>query len=176
MGILDVLLDSAKSGATDQLASQFGLSGGQTESVLAQLVPALTAGMQKNVASADGLAGLAKALQGGGHQRYLDEPASLADTGAVADGNGILGHLLGSKDVSRKVASGAASQTGIDADIIKKMLPLVATMLMGGLSKQTSGGAKLEEESGGGFLGSLLGGGDGIDLGDLVSIAGKFLK
>ena len=45
------------------------------------------------------------ALSSGNHGQYLDRPASLADPAAVTDGNGILGHLLGSKDVSREFAS-----------------------------------------------------------------------
>jgi hypothetical protein len=48
-----------------------------------------------------------------------------------ADGNGILGHILGSKDVSRQVAAQASARTGIGADVLKKMLPLVATLAMG---------------------------------------------
>lgn len=176
MDLLNALLDSAKNGATDQIGQQFGLDGGQTSSVIEQLVPALTAGMQKNTQSADGIAGLAKALRGGGHSRYLDEPEALADSGAITDGNGILGHLLGSKDVSRQVAAGAAQNTGIDASIIKKMLPLVATMVMGSLSKQTNGGENLQQDSAGGLLGALLGGGKGGGLGDLAGMVGKLLK
>lgn len=176
MDLLNALLDSATGGAAKQIGSQFGLDGSQTQDVLAKLVPALAAGVQQNTQSADGLAGLTKALQGGGHQRYLDEPESLADAGAVADGNGILGHILGSKDVSRQLAAGAASVTGISADIIKQMLPLVASVLMGGLSKQTDGGAQLQEDAGGGLLGSLLGAAGGADLGSLAGMVGKLLK
>ena len=54
------------------------------------------------------------------------------------DGNGILGHLLGSKDVSRQVAARAAAQTGIGADVLKKMLPVVASLAMAALSKQSA--------------------------------------
>lgn len=176
MDLLNALMDSAKSGATDQIGRQFGLDGDQTSSVIGQLVPALAAGVQKNTRSADGVAGLAKALRGGAHSRYLDEPESLADSGAVADGNGILGHILGSKDVSREVAAGAAQNTGIDAGIIKQMLPLVATLVMGSLSKQTNGGENLQQDSAGGLLGSLLGGGQGGGLGDLAGMVGKLMK
>lgn len=177
MDLLNALLDSAKGGATDQIGRQFGLDSSQTESVMAKLVPALAAGVQNNTQSADGIAGLAKALQSGNHQRYLDEPESLADSGAVSDGNNILGHILGSKDVSRQVAAGAASETGISADVIKKMLPLVASVLMGGLSKQTGGGTQLPQEGAGGdLLGSLLGAAGGADLGALAGMVGKLLK
>ena len=77
------------------------------------------------------------ALQNGNHEQYLENPQMLGQQQTVNDGNAILGHLFGSKDVSRAVAGHAAKKTGIGADVLKKMLPLVATMAMGSLSKQT---------------------------------------
>ena len=53
------------------------------------------------------------------------------------------------------------------------MLPLVATMVMGSLSKQTGGGAKLADD-GPGLLGALFGGDS--NAGDLLGLAAKFLK
>lgn len=173
MDLLQQLLKDAGGGATSQIAKQFGLDDSQAGNILGQLVPALTAGLKKNTGSTGGVEGLAKALQKGGHQRYIDEPETLGDSGAVNDGNNILGHLLGSKDVSRQVAAAASSNTGIDAGIVKKMLPLVATMVMGSLSKQTGGGAKLADD-GPGLLGALFGGDS--NAGDLLGLAAKFLK
>jgi hypothetical protein len=57
----------------------------------------------------------------------------------VADGNGILGHLFGSKEVSRAVAKQAEAATGIGQEILKQMLPVIASTLMGGLFKQSTG-------------------------------------
>jgi len=41
--------------------------------------------------------------------------------------------------VSRAVATQAATQTGIGADVLKKFLPLAATLVMGSLAKQYAG-------------------------------------
>ena len=71
------------------------------------------------------------------------------------DGNKILGHILGSKDVSRNVAAAAANDTGIDADLIKKALPLVAALAMGAMSKKTSGGRRSSFDAVRGFPDSL---------------------
>jgi hypothetical protein len=57
----------------------------------------------------------------------------------VDEGNGILGHLFGSKDVSRAVAAQAAQATGIGQEILKQMLPVIASTMMGGLYKQSTG-------------------------------------
>jgi hypothetical protein len=76
------------------------------------------------------------ALSSGGHERYIDNPDALESEATIQDGNGILGHILGSKDVSRQVARNAAAQTGIGEDVLKRMLPVVAALAMGALSKQ----------------------------------------
>jgi len=137
-------------------SAAFGLNNSQAESVIAQLVPPLAAGVQKNKPAADGLAGLTRALQSGNHERCLDEPESLADSGATADDIGILGPVLGSKHVSRQVAAAASAETGVDVGIIKQMLPLVATLVMGGLSKQTGRGERLQDSADRRLLGSFL--------------------
>jgi hypothetical protein len=85
-----------------------------------------------------GLDGLLGALGGGQHQRYVDDAAALGHPDTIDDGNGILGHIFGSKDVSRQVATHAAAQTGVGADVLKSMLPVVAAMMMGTMSKKLS--------------------------------------
>ena len=55
--------------------------------------------------------------------------------------NKILSPLLGEKDTSRQVATQVENNTGVSASIIKKLLPMAATILMGTMSKgaQSSG-------------------------------------
>jgi len=96
-----------------QLGQQFGLSESQASTALGALLPALAAGVQRNASSASGLEALMGALGGGQHQRYVDDVQALGRDDTVADGNGILGHIFGSKDVSREVARRASEQTGV---------------------------------------------------------------
>jgi hypothetical protein len=173
MNILGTLLGSVQGGAVGQAAAQLGLGSSDSEALLKKLVPALAGGIQRSAANAGGLEGLAAALGKGNHQRYIDDPAALKDAATVMDGNAILGHLLGSKEVSRRVAGEASAETGIDVGTIKKFLPIVAAAAMGALSKQTQGGASLSKSDLGGALGmlsSLL----GSAAGD--STAGKLLS
>ncbi len=150
MSLLETILKSQGGAVAGQLAKQFGLDANQASSVLGQLVPALSAGVKRNAQQSSGLDGLIGALSKGNHAQYLEEPTRIGQQDTVTDGNKILGHLFGSKEVSRQVASHASQQTGVSSDILKKMLPVVATMVMGGLSKQSN--------SGGGALAGLLGG------------------
>ena len=80
------------------------------------------------------------ALQGGNHERYVDDPSALSAPDTIEDGNGILGHIFGSKDRSREVASQVAGRTGIGASILKQMLPVLAGLLMGHLAKRVGPG------------------------------------
>jgi hypothetical protein len=175
MALLDMLLDTQNSGAVSQIARQVGISDEEARRALQQLTPALSRGIQRNAATEDGLAALSRALQGGNHGRYLDDPRQLGN--AVDDGNGILGHIFGSKEVSREVASRVGQQTGIGADLIKQLLPLFASLVMGALAKNAAGGGAFGgTQPGGGLgdiLGSVLGGGQqrpgaGGGLGDIL--------
>lgn len=152
MSLLNGILDAQGGAMVEKLAGQFGLDNNQAQAALAQLVPALGKGVSSNVAQPGGLSGLIGALTNGNHARYLDDAAQLSNPDTVNDGNAILGHLFGSKEVSRQVASRGAAKTGLSDDVLKKMLPVVATMVMGALSKQRA-------EPGGGLAG-MLGGGE----------------
>lgn len=137
MNLLDMIMSAQGGNAAQQVGAGLGLNQQQSQSAIAALLPAISSALKQNTASPQGLAGLLGALQGGNHDQYLEKPEMLGQPESINDGNAILGHLFGSKDVSRAVAGRAAEQTGIGSDILKKLLPLVATMAMGSLSNQT---------------------------------------
>jgi hypothetical protein len=179
MNILESIMNAGDGAAVRQIASQLGLSETQAASAMSALVPALSAGLQRNAQTQDGLSSLIGALTGGSHQRYIEDPATLTNAETVADGNGILGHIFGSKDVSRQVAAHAGAQTGLAPDVMKRMLPLVATLVMGAMSRQVaaSGPASLNTAGGGGLLDMLSGAldrnKDGSALDDIAGILGR---
>jgi hypothetical protein len=65
---------------------------------------------------------------------------------------------LGSKDASREVASRAAAQTGLSADVLKRLLPLAATLMMGAFAKQSGNASSTTAALGGsgGGIGAML--------------------
>lgn len=179
MDLMKALQGAVGSSELGQLASQFGLDSSSVDQVIGQVVPALGKGIQGNASSPGGLESLLGALQKGGHEKYVKDFSSVASNDGIADGNNILGHILGSKDNSRNVASQASQTTGVDAGIIKKMLPMLATMVMGTLSKESASGTKRPESSGSGGLGDMLSSmldsdGDGSAVDDVLDIAKKF--
>ena len=138
------------------LASRFGLSPEQTRSAMGSLMPAVLGGFQKKAESGD-LAPVTSAAAN------MDQPDADA-------GNNILGHIFGSKDVSRQVADHAAAQTGgVSSSVMKAMLPVVAAMVAKHFANNggTAGGGI------GGMLGSLMGGsGTSGGLGGLGAMLG----
>jgi hypothetical protein len=180
MNILESVMNAGNGAAVRQIGSQVGLDEAQTASALSALVPALSGVMRQNLQSPDGLSGLIGALSSGKHRQYVENPAVLANAETVADGNGILGHILGSKDVSRQVAAEAAAKSGIGSDVMKRMLPLVATLVMGALSRQATagGGPSATPGAGSGGLLEMLGGAldsnkDGSMLDDITGMIGR---
>ena len=172
MNLTDLVEGAGGRDTIARLASQLGVDQADAQRLIGSLSPALLQGVRKQAESPESRAGLEQALQSERHQRYLDEPERLTDEDAREDGNNILGHLFGSKDVSRGVAAKAAEETGFDASLIKKALPLVAGLAMGALGRQTRSSA-----GGGGLasLAGLLGDSDGkFNLDDVKRMAGKF--
>jgi hypothetical protein len=179
MDFMDLLKAAGGSDSIGQLATTVGLGSSDTSKLVEALAPALMRGMQKNAADDSGLAGLRRALETGGHDRYIDRPELLGSDETRVDGNNILGHIFGSKDVSRNVAAVAAKDTGISASLIKKALPLLASLAMGAMSKKSSAGRDIgASASAGGLgpLGDLLGFGSkqGVGLDDILGMARKF--
>lgn len=172
MNLMEAILSGGGS-PVSTMAKQFGLGEDDVNKVIQQMIPALTNGVKRNVQKKSGLEGLLGALSSGHHDRYLNNADALTHADAVEDGNGILGHIFGSKDTSRALADRTAKTTGISSGILKKMLPLIAVMVMGSLKTQSSnsgildqllgglgGGGTSRSSSGGlgGLLGGLLGG------------------
>lgn len=184
MDLLNMILSSGNGGAVEQLGKNFGLDSGQATSAISNLLPALGRGLAANTSKPGGLESLMKALSSGGHARYFDDLETLGDEETVRDGNGILGHILGSKEVSRQVAGAASQKTGIGPDILKKILPVVAAMTMGALSKQgaasnlrAAGTAPGAQDGLMKMLGRFIDRDrDGSVMDDLWGMASKFLK
>ncbi|HFC53061.1 MAG TPA: DUF937 domain-containing protein [Gammaproteobacteria bacterium] len=178
MNILDTILQSQGGALVRQLAGTLGIDERSLQSVMGQVVPALARGIQRNAASQEGSSSLFDALARGNHQRYLERPESLADRETQLDGNAILGHIFGSKDVSRNVAGYAARETGVSTSVIKKLLPLLAPVVMGALSSRASSAGMLSgggSSSSLGTLGSFLDfDNDGSVVDDVLNIARRF--
>lgn len=152
MNMYDMLAQAQGGRAFANLGNQFGLSEEETANAVRHLLPAFSTGLKRNTANPEGIGSLLDALGGGRHERYYDDGDVFGHDETRDEGDNILGHVLGSKDVSRAAAERASEQTGIGSDLLKKMLPYIATMVMGALFKNSQNPL-------GSILGQVLGGG-----------------
>jgi len=166
MNIVEMIARSHNGQGLDVLGQQFGLSREQTLAAIAELAPVVTSGVRRNTREPDGMVSLLEALSGGRHERYLEDDTAVQYDQVKNDGNAILGHLFGRKEVSREVAMQAAGTTGIGSAILKKMLPVIASMVMGAIFKRMTGGAPAPSPRGG--SGGSQGGGLGDIIGDIL--------
>lgn len=139
MNLFDMLANAQNGQGMDQLARQFGLSQQQAQAAVEALLPAFSQGLKRNAADPYGVGAFLNAIATGSHAKYFDDAQNAFTPQGLAEGNGILGHLFGSKELSRAVASQAAQATGIGQQVLQQMLPAIAAMIMGGLFKQSTG-------------------------------------
>jgi len=181
MQINDIL---QQMGGLQSIARELGVSENQAASGADALVPAILGGLKRQTQAQptgpEGLGSMLGQLGGGG---LLDDVLAPRPTD-VRRGNEVLGQIFGSPDVSRTVAQHASSQSGLDVSLLKKMLPMLAMLVAGFMSRQQGAGAAPPVAQGGelgDLLGGLLGGGvpggatsgrTAPDLGSLLDLNG----
>lgn len=189
-------------GGISSVARELGISERDAANGASALLPAVLGGFKKQAqtqpAGIEGLAGMLSRLGG---DSLMDDVLGAQPTN-VNRGNDVLGQIFGSKDVSRTVAQNAAGQSGLDPTLLKRMLPMVAMLAAGYLSRQRGASSDQAAQAGqGGGLGDLLGqtlgrqagaqsgarsagglgsmldlDGDGNPLDDIIGMAGKFMR
>ena len=147
-----------QSGAIDSIARELGVDPATAQKAAGALLPAIVAGVGRSEVGAQGLGGggLADILGQLGGGGLLDSVLKPEPT-PTQPGNDILGQIFGSKDVSRGVAEEVSGSTGLPADLLKKMLPMLAVAVVGYMMKG-HGGSRTAGGAGGGMLGGALGG------------------
>lgn len=139
LSLYDMMMQAQSGKAVEEMAKQFGLAQEQTAKAMAALMPAFSEGFKRNATTPYDFAAFMKALTSGAHAQYFEDLGKAFTPQGMAEGNSILGHIFGSKEVSRAIAAQAEQMTGIGQEIYKQMLPVMASALMGGLFKQSLG-------------------------------------
>jgi hypothetical protein len=159
--LYEVLADAQNGAAMAELSREFGLSAQQTQAAVAALLPAISMGLKRATTTPEGLGDLF-ALMGAQpalHGMYDDPQAAFTREGRAA-GNAALARMFGSPDASRAIANQAQQLSGISSTILKKLLPVLAGLIISSLMRSGSGKAApsapqpLPEQGGG--LGDIL--------------------
>jgi hypothetical protein len=171
------------------IASKIGADQGEVNNAIKTLVPALVGGLAQNVQSNDiDSSKLESAVEEQGASGLLDGGVNV-DQVDEKEGDNLVAHLFGGND-SNAVASALAGQGAGSGDLIKKLLPILAPIVLAYIGKQLTKGsgsapaqpqAQAQSAGGGGLgdiLGSILGGaggGGGAGNNPLGSILGSVI-
>jgi hypothetical protein len=164
MSSLYEILNNAQDGeAMTVLSREFGLSPTQTEAAVTALLPAVSTGLKQSTATVDGLGNLFGVM--GQHEdlpEIYDAPETAFTPEGVAAGNDAVSVIFGSPDVKRAVIDQAQAFSGVNSNILTKMLPVLAGILISGLMRSRStatmsGAGQPAPAPSGGNLGDVLG-------------------
>ena len=182
MGLMDMLLQNLTGDTIGKMASQIGGDQNKMGEVLAVLTPLLTNEVKNKLAdpNVDSVPILEK-VSDPNIQSAIENPTEFLDReNIVEEGNNILSYITGSKEKSTQIASAVAQQTGFDLSSIKRLLPIVAPLIMGTLGKAMGGSqnaltsdTKSQESS---LLSFLDFDNDGSIIDDVIGMAGKFFR
>ena len=163
MTSLSEILDDAHGGEViSALGREFGLTPAQTQAAVTALLPAISLGLKQSTATPEGLGNLFGVMGAQQHlqEMYEDPKTAFGREGRVA-GDEVLSSIFGSPDVSRAVAEQGQHFSGVTSGVLKQMLPILAGILVSGLTRSGSGKAASPVQPGspteGGGLGDILG-------------------
>jgi hypothetical protein len=140
----------------NSLADQLGVDPATAESAVREALPALVGGMQANAADPQGAASLAGAVES--HSPSLVDGGVNLDDVDTADGEKIVSHVFGENRGA--VAQTLGGNLGGNSDLIQKLLPILAPIVLSYLSQRMRAGTNTPGQGGGieDLLGSILGG------------------
>jgi hypothetical protein len=166
------------------IASKIGADQGEVDNAIKTLVPALVGGLAQNVHSDDiDSSKLESAVAQQGASGLLDGGVNVDQVDQKA-GDNLVASLFGGND-SNAVASALSGTGAGGGDLIKKLLPILAPIVLAYIGKQLTKGsgsapAQPQAQSAGGgglgdILGSILGGSAGGGGGDGNNPLGSIL-
>jgi hypothetical protein len=149
---------------TQEIANRVGVDEGEVNSAIKTLVPALVGGIQQNVQADDiDSSKLESDVAAQGTSGLLDGGVSVDQVDAN-QGDQFVARIFGGND-SNQVASALAGGGAGNGDLIKRLLPILAPIVLAYIGKQLTQGSGASapaeaqaQSAGGGSLGDILGG------------------
>lgn len=137
---MSALNDIISSLPIDQLASQLGETPDSVEKAAGPAVTSLLGGLTQNAQDPQGELSLAEALSQHTDRELGADGVDLSKVD-VAEGEKIVGHVFGNQ--ADGVAQALSGQVGVSDSLVKKLLPVLAPIVLSYLAKQvgTQGGA-----------------------------------
>ena len=161
------IVQNAQDGqAVENLAKQFNVTPDQADAAVKALLPALSTAFLQRTAEPAAFGSILGALGDQQHAAAFADAAAAQSSATAQKGAETLQQLFGSPETNAAIAQHAASLAGLPPAVIQQMAPVIASMVLGGLSKG------LSNQGLGGIFGQLAGaagqGGLGAILGSLL--------
>ncbi|RXF73303.1 DUF937 domain-containing protein [Hansschlegelia zhihuaiae] len=141
LNMFDLFRQAQGGAAFDNLARAYGVTPDQLRAMTAALTPAFAQGFQRQAQNDEAARRFADLFQTEAYARAFEMQAAALDPATRGAGENALDALFGSKEVSRAVAAQASAASGVQAKIIREVLPVLASILMGGFMKAAQGAA-----------------------------------
>jgi hypothetical protein len=116
------------------LADAFEIAPTEAGAALHAVMAEMAWNLERNTLSRGGLADLVEALGSGHHAGYLEHANAVRGEAARADGNAVLGHILGIGDGGHGLAARVAREAGLSVPAVAAMLPALAIVAMARLA------------------------------------------
>lgn len=167
-GLLDEIVGSLGPQVTKNLTDSLGLQPKAAAQVLPMVAPLILGGLKRQMENQGGAPRVDHILNKYGSDSVLDDIAGLfAAKSQTSNPDPALGGLLGQSGI--QAASMLASKLKIDAGTAMKIIPMIAPLVLGALTrKRDSGGLGLQ-----GIAGLLDRDGDGNILDDVAGFLTK---
>jgi hypothetical protein len=150
MSDFDSILSSAQGGQLiSNLAARFGLTEEQIQSAINALLPALSMGLHRAAEEPQTLGKTLGALEATNRYSFFDDHDAAHSEDSVTLGRDLVTEMFGSQAATGQILQAAARESGVRPDILGQLLPVLASVLLSGLTKS------LNEQGLGNVLGQL---------------------
>lgn len=152
LNLLEIMQNAQGGNAYQNLANQFGIGSDQAQKAVEALLPAFSMGLQQQTQTMEGWQSVLASLgQARNSAQFFDSDAAGIPDHLENEGQKALGAMFGNPETAQAVARQAAQFAGLPVQMMQQMLPVIASMVMGGLFKGAMNGGL------GGVLGGMFG-------------------
>jgi hypothetical protein len=141
---------------TQQIATRLGVAESEVDQAVKTLLPVLVGGLEHNAHDVGTAAGIASAANSHAASGLLDGGVNV-DQVDEADGAKAVAKIFGGNNPGQ-VASALSGGGAGNSELISKLLPILAPIVLAYIGRKLSGGQATEGQSGSGGLGDILGG------------------
>ena len=155
MALIDAIQQHLGANEIQQISNQLGVDPAMAQKAVSAAVPMMIGGLAGHAQQPEGAESIKQAVAT--HQNAADNVSTLLQAGPPADASaglgGILGRVLGQH--TDTVQQGVQQASGLDSEKTRKLLMMLAPIVLGVLARKQFGGQNAQQASPGQLAGEL---------------------